>query len=165
MWRFCDRDPWTQGRRTKQEQIHVCEHFRKIQIYLRTDLLGFTTWELVSGFHGNAHDLHPSPCIFCNMACTLKTTICDYFTYQRTVFVGTEITITSVRTPTSTGSVRNSLIVVVIIKTRVQSSIFVSSWISVDVLWTWGSKGTVGRSQVTVEIRCLILVHVSKRAT
>lgn len=70
------------------------------------------------------------------MACTLKTTICDYFTYQRTVFVGTEITITSVRTPTSTGSVRHSLIVVVIIKTRVQSRIFVSSWISVDVLWT-----------------------------
>lgn len=50
--------------------------------------------------------------------------------------MGTEITITSVRTPTSTGSVRNSLIVVVIIKTRVQSRIVVSSWISVDVLWT-----------------------------
>lgn len=73
--------------------------------------------------------------------------------------MGAEITITSVRTPTSTGSVRNSLVVVVIIKTRVQSRSFVSSWISVDVLWT------VGRSQVTVEIRCLILVHVSKRAT
>lgn len=105
-------------------------------MYLRTDLLGFTAWELVSGFHGNAPDLHPSPCILCNMVCTLKTTICDYFTYQRTVFVGTEIMITSVRTPTSPGSVRNSLIMIVIIEARVQSRIFVSSWISVDVLWT-----------------------------